>query len=91
MSKEDVQDVQKEWKAYGWPGALRLICRIQCTKEHTVIARTVEILEKCGYTTEDITVLKGGKTILYTMSCMCTVQYIYTVHVYYIGMYVFTV
>ena len=89
MSKEDVRDVRKEWRIYGWRRGLSLICRLQCTKEHTVIARTVEILEKCGCTTEDTTVLKGEK------ATVCSVVHVYstvhTVHVYRIGMYVFTV
>ena len=49
-----------------------------------MIARTVEIFEKCGCTTEDTVVLKGGKATVY-MSCMCTVQYILYMC---IGMYV---
>ena len=61
MTKEDVHEAQKKWKTYDWRKELSLICRIQCTKEHTVIARTVEIFEKCGCTTEDTTILKGGK------------------------------
>ena len=67
MSKEDVREVQKKWKTYGWQRGLSLICSIQCTKEHTVIARTVEILEKCGCTTKDTTVLKGGKATVYNV------------------------
>ena len=81
MSKEDVHEVQKKWMTYGWQGGLSLICRLQCTKEPTVIARTVEILEKYGYTTEDITVLKGGKATVYN------VVYVYST-VHHIGMYV---
>ena len=60
MSKEDVHEVQKKWITYDCQRGLSHICRLQCTKEPTVIARTVEILEKCGCTTEDTTVLKGG-------------------------------
>ena len=59
VSKDDVQDVQKEWETYDWQRGLSLICRLQCIKEHTVIARTVEILEKCACTVTDITILKG--------------------------------
>ena len=89
MSEEDVRDVQKKWDTYDWQRQLSLICRLQCTKEPTVIARTVEILEKCGYTTEGIIVLKGGKATVYNVvHVYCTVH---TVHVYHIGMYVFTV
>ena len=90
MSKEDVHEVQKKWDTYGWQGGLRrlrLICRLQCTKEHTVIARTVEILEKCRYTTEDTTVLKGGKATVYNVVHVYST--VHTVHVYRIGIYVF--
>ena len=75
MSTPDIHRVQEKVETYGWQRGLNLICRIQCTKEPTVIARTVEIFEKCGCNTEDTVVLKGGK-LLCTMSCMCTVQYI---------------
>ena len=39
------------------------ICSIQCTKDHTVIARTVEIFEKYSFTRGDnaVTALKGRK------------------------------
>ena len=88
MSK-DVHEVQKKWETYGWQGGLDLICKIQCTKEHTVITRAVKILKKCGCTTKDTAVLKGGK------ATVCNVIHVYstvhTVHVYRIGMYVFTV
>ena len=67
MSEEDVRDVQKERETYGWQRGLSFICRLQSTKEHTVVARTVEILEKCGCTTEDTTVLKGGKATVYNV------------------------
>ena len=89
MSKEDVQDLQKEWETYGGQNGLSLICRFQCTKEPTVIARTVEILEKCGCTTEDTTVLKGGKATVYNV--MHVYSTVHTVHVYRICMFVFTV
>ena len=89
MPKEDVHEVQKKWITYGWESGVSLICRLQCTKEHTVIARTVEILEKCGCTTKDTTVLKGGKATVYNV--MHVYSTVHTVHVYRIGMYVFTV
>ena len=89
MTKEDVHKVQKKWVTYSWQRGLSLICRIQCTKEHTVIARTVEILEKCGCTTKDTTILKGGKATVYHV--MHVYSRVHTVHVYCIGMYVFTV
>ena len=86
MSEEDVCDVQKKWLTYDWQKGLSLICRIQCTKEHTVIARTVDILEKCGYTTEATAVLKGGKATVYNV--MHVYSKVHTVHVYRICMYV---
>ena len=89
MSKDDVHEVQKGWKAYGGQKQLGVICRLQCTKEHTVIARTVEIMEKCGCTTEDTTVLKGGKATVYNV--MYVYSTVHTVHVYRICMYFFTV
>ena len=89
MSKEDVHEVQKEWETYDWQRGLSLICRLQCTKEPTVIARTVKIVEKCGCTTIDTTVLKGGKATVY--SVVHVYSTVHTVHVYRIGMYVFTV
>ena len=54
-----------------------------------MIARTVKIFEKWGCTTEDTTVLKGGKATLYNV--MHVYSTVHTVHVYRIGMYVFTV
>ena len=89
MSKEDVHEVRKEWETYGWQRGLVLIFSIQCTKEPTVIARTVEIFEKCGCTTEHTTVLKGGKATVYNVVHVYST--VHTVHVYCIGMYVFTV
>ena len=89
MSEEDVHEVQKEWETYGWERGLSLICRLQCTKEHTVIARTVEISDKCGCTTKDTTVLKGGKSTVYNV--MHVYSTVHTVHVYHICMYVFNV
>ena len=84
MTKEDVHEVQKEWEIYDWHGGLNLICRIHCTKEHTVIARTVEIFEKCGCTTGDTIILKGGKATVYST--------VHTIHVYrMVCTYVFTV
>ena len=59
MSKEDIHKVQKKWKAYTWNSVVSTICSIQSAKEHAVIARTVDILEKCGFTGEDIAALKG--------------------------------
>ena len=70
MSEEDVHEVQKKWMRYGWQGGLSHICRLQCTKEPTVIARTVEIFENSGCTTEDTTILKGGKCV----QCRACVQ-----------------
>ena len=69
---------------YDWQRGLSVICRIQCTKEPTVIARTVEILEKCGCTTEVTKVLKGGKATAYNV--MHVYSTVHTVHVYCIGM-----
>ena len=86
MSKEDVHEVQKKWMTCGGQKGLSLICKIQCIKEHTVIARTAEILEKYGYTAEDITVLKGGKATVYNVVHVYST--VHTVHVYRIGMYV---
>ena len=86
MSEQDVHEVQKEWQTYNWSRGLILICRLQCTKEHTVITRTVEILEKCGCTTvtEGTKILKGGK------ATVCNVMHVYstvhTVHVYHINL-----
>ena len=54
-----------------------------------MIARTVEILEKCGCTTENTTVLKGGKATVYNV--MHVYSTVHTVHVYRICMYFFTV
>ena len=51
-----------------------------------MIARTVEILEKCGCTTEDTTVLKGEKATVYNVVHVYST--VHTVHVYHIGMYV---
>ena len=80
MSKEDVDEVQKEWETYGWQRGLSVICRIQCIKEHTVIARTMETFEKWNCSTEDTTFLKGGKaTVSHVMHVYSTVH---TVHVY---------
>ena len=69
VSKEDVCEVQKKWEIHDWQRRLNLICRIQCTKEHTVIVRTVEILERCGCTTvtEGTKVLKGEKATVYNV------------------------
>ena len=70
MSKEDVHEVQKKWMTYDWQGRLSLICSIQCTKEPTVIARTEEILKKCGCATnrfEKLSKFEGGKFF----SCVC--------------------
>ena len=89
MSKEDVRDVQKKWKTYGWQEQLEVICRLQCTKEPTAIARTVEIMEKCGCTTENTTVLKGEKATVYNVVHVYST--VHTVHVYRICMYFFTV
>ena len=86
MLIKDDEDVQKEWETYGLRRGLSLICSIQYTKEHTVIARTVEILEKCGCTTKDTTVLKGGKATVYNV--MHVYSTVHTVHVYCIGMYI---
>ena len=86
MSTPDIHEVQNEVVTYGWQRGLVLICRIQCTKEPTVIARTVEILEKCGCTTQDTTVLKGGKATVYNV--MHVYSKVHTVHVYRICMYV---
>ena len=74
MSKEDVQDVQKGWETYGWQGGLSLICRLQCTKEPTVIARTVEILNKYDMATnrlEELRRLRGRKIISGVCVCVC--------------------
>ena len=84
MSEEDVHDVQKEWETYGWQKQLSIICRLQCIKEHTVIARTVEILDEYGCTTKDTTVLKGGKATVYNV--MHVYSTVHTVHVYRICM-----
>ena len=89
MTEEDVHEVQKEWETYDWQRELSVICRIQCTKRHTVIARTVEIFEKCGCTTKDTKVLKGGKAAVYNVVHVYST--VHTVHVYRIGMHVFTV
>ena len=90
MSKEDVYEVQKKWETYDWQKRLSLICRLQCIKEHTVIARTVEILEKCGCTTKDITLLKGGKATVYNVMHVYSVQYILYMCIVLVRMYVFT-
>ena len=80
MSKVDIHEVQEEVETYGWQRGLHLICRLQCTKEPTVIARTVKILEKCSCTTEDTTVLKGGKTTVYHVVHVYST--VHSVHVY---------
>ena len=89
MSKEDFHEVKKEWETYNWQEGLSLICSIQCIKEHTVMERTVEILEKCGWTTKDTTVLKGGKATVYNV--MHVYSTVHAVHVYHICMYIFIV
>ena len=89
MSEEDVRDVQKKWLTYDWQKGLSLICSIQCTKEPTVIARTVDILEKCGCTTEATAVLKGEKATVYNVVHVYST--VHTVHVCCICMYVFPV
>ena len=65
MFKEDIHKVQKEWETYDWQGGVSLICKNQCIKEHTVIARTVEILETWNCSTEDTLILKGRKATVY--------------------------
>ena len=89
MSKEDIHEVQKKWETYDWQSGLSLLCRLQCIKEPTMIARTVEILEKCGCTTEDSRILMGGKATVYNVVHVYST--VHAVHVYRIGMYVFTV
>ena len=89
MSKDDVHEVQEEVETFDCQEGLSLICRIQCIKEPTVIARTVEILKKYGCTNEDTPVLKGGKATVYNVVHVYST--VHTVHVYRIGMYVFTV
>ena len=72
MSKEDLHKVQKEWETNNWQRGLSLICRIQCTKDPTVIARTVEILEKCGCATDErvkeLRKFEGGR---FCRVCIC--------------------
>ena len=80
MSTPDIHKVREEVETYGWQRGLHLICRIQYTKEPTVIARTVKNLEKCGCTTEDTTVLKGGKTTVYHVVHVYST--VHSVHVY---------
>ena len=66
---EEFPEVQKDY--YDWQRGLSLVCRIQCTKEDTVIARTVEIFEKCGCTTnevKDLSRFRGGK---FHSCCVC--------------------
>ena len=87
MSKEDVRDVQKEWEIYDWQRGLSLIRRIQCIKEPTVLARTEEIFEKCGCTTnevKDLSRFRGGSwcgcmsiASYYNFSIMHARQYTY--------------
>ena len=74
MSKEDVHEVQKKWETYDWQRGLSVICRLQCTKEPTVIARTLEILEECSCTTEDAKVLKGGKATVGNVHVYSTIH-----------------
>ena len=79
MSKEDVHDVQKEWEIYDWQRGLSLIRRIQCIKEPTVLARTEEIFEKCGCTTnevKDLSRFRGGKFHLCHGVGVCLLQVI---------------
>ena len=90
MTKEDVLEVQKEWETYDWQRGLSLICRIQCTKEHAVIARTVEILKKCGCTTEDATILRGGKAAVYNVAYVYRTYCTY-VFCWYVCAYICTV
>ena len=81
MSKEDVHEIQKKLETYyGWQRGLSLICRIQCIKEHTVIARTVEILEKWNCSTENITLLKGATATACVPCCACVQHSTYWAH-----------
>ena len=62
MSKKDIEDYRWEFLK-SKRHFNELVCSIQCTKDHTVITRTVEILEKCSFMEEYIavTLLKGKK------------------------------
>ena len=84
MTKEDVHEVQKKWESYVWQRRLSLICRIQCIKEHTVIARTVEILDQYARTVTVITILKGDCVLSLLGNFVCA-----TVHTYYTHIRIF--
>ena len=79
MSKEDVHEVQKEVETYDWQRGLHLMCRIQCIKEPTVIARTVEILVRFSLTNEEdseLTILRGGNIQYISLSSGCILNHI---------------
>ena len=67
MSKEEVGEIQKYWGEYPWFTALDHICEISCTKEPSVMARIVDILQKSGFTDhKHVMLLKGGTILLST-------------------------
>ena len=59
ITREECTDVQKKWVAYGWERGLKVICSIQCVKDPSVMTRTADILEKYGFTGDDLKLLRG--------------------------------
>ena len=65
ISKEEVEEIQKNWEGSSWLTALNHFCAISCTKEPSVMARITDILQKSGFTgVEPVTFLKGGTILL---------------------------
>ena len=67
ITREECTDVQKEWEAFGWARGLRVIYTIQCVKDPSVMKRTADILEKYGFTGDDLKLLRGGKSIVFVI------------------------
>ena len=67
ISREECTDVQKKWEVYSLEKHLKAICIIRCVKDPSVMTRTADILEKYGFTGDDLKLLRGGKNIVFVI------------------------
>ena len=65
MTREEVEEIRKEWKGSYWEVVVNFICAISYTKDPLAITRIVDILQKCDLSGKEEVMLLKGRTILF--------------------------